>query len=433
MAYVTISGASGTNIVNTIQYTSAATAALAQAAAANISSLITSSQATQASLNSGTAPTGTFIASIGSTVDTNVGPVTANNISTAVGFTINNLANTIASNSRFSFGNESVISGIGNLNFSDNAASTQIFAGGGNNTITFSSFSSNGSFTGDGANQIGVNTTSGVTSVFGTAASTDTIYGGSASSNIAYKSTAGSSAFILERNANLTVFGGAGGSTTVFGGANSGLTSPSGAGTLTVVNGQGFFIGGSGGPNIMSTSSIGGTTLVGGGNGDVLTSNGQGDIISGGSGLSTINASNSVGGDSLAGVQNGASVIYGSKSIGDAIFLTNSSITGALNGTSYTGADIFLHTGASTALYGLNSTVANIIYAGAPSAGMGAEKATINDFISGTDKLVLQTSVTGAGVTIAGGAGGSTVVTTTNGSTFTFLNAPIALTDIVKS
>lgn len=437
MASVTITGASGTNIVSTIQYTSAATAALAQAAANNITSLIVPSGqgVTQVSLNAGPAGSGPIIGSIGGTNDTNAGPVSATNLTNAVALTINNTGATSAGNSRFSFGNETVISGLGNLTFADSGASTQIFTGGGTNSISFAATSSNASFTGDGSNTLTVSATSGATSVFGTGASSDTIVGGTTASSIVYKSTSGASAVILARNTNITVFGGTGGSTTVFGGGGNSFGLTEGSGNLSVSGGTGLFQGGSAGNNIMSSSSVGGTTLIGGGSGDVLSSYGAGDQLTGGSGVSTIDGSNSVGGDALAGDQVGASLIYASKSIGDVIYTTNSTVAGA----GYVGEFIDLHTGPNSLLRSLNSNVASTIVAGAPSAGSGIEQATIGDFITGLDKLVLVSSVVGSIASISNtvlvGAGGApvtqSIVHTTNGSTFTFYNASVTSGDII--
>jgi hypothetical protein len=435
MAYVTITGASGTNIVSTIQFTSAATAALAQAAVAGITSDITKG-ASQVSLNSSTSAL-PLIGSIGGTGDTNVGTVTAQNLGNALAFTINNTGQTFASNTGAfgSFANETVISGQGNLNFTDASGSTQIFTGGGNNTITFAAGSSNAAFTGDGNNQLGVNATSGATSVFGTAASSDTVYGGTTASNIVYKSTTGSSALILARSANITVFGGTGGTTTVFGGGGNTTGTVVGSGNLSVSGGTGFFEGGSAGNNIMSSSSIGGTTLVGGGNGDVLSSYGASDSLMGAAGISTLDGSNSVGGDTLSGGQSGASLIYASKTVGDVVYATNSTVAGV----GYTGEFIDLHTGPNSLLRSLNASVASTIVGGGASAGSGIEQATIGDFITGLDKLVLISSVVGgvssissAIVTNSGGqAISQSIVHTTNGSSFTFYNALVSTSDII--
>jgi len=436
MAYVTITGASGANIVSTIQYTSAATAALAQAASANITSLIVPSGqgVSQVSLNAGAAGSGPIIGSIGSTTDTNVGTVVATGLTNAVALTINNTGQTFAGNSRFSYGNETVIAGQGNLNFTDSGASTQIFTGGGTNTITFAATSSNASFTGDGINQLGVNATSGATSVFGTAASSDTIYGGTTASNIVYKSTTGSSALILARTANITVFGGTGGTTTVFGGGGGTTGTVAGSGNLSVSGGTGFFEGGSVGNNIMSSSSIGGTTLLGGGSGDVLSSYGANDVLTAGAGSSTLDGSNSVGGDTLSGSQTGASLIYASKTNGDVVYTTNSTVVGI----GYTGAFIDLHTGPNSLLRSLNANVASTIVAGGAAAGTGAEVATIGDFLTSLDKLVLMSSgvgtvssISNATLTTAGGSVTQSIVHTSNGSQFTFYNATVTIADIV--
>ena len=426
---VTITGAAGSGVVTNVQVTSATTAVIAQNAANSISSLFGSGGFGQANINSGATTSAAIVGSLGGTNSANYGTLVVQSIPNNVqSLTINNLGDTFASNSRF-IGSETVLSGTGNLNFTDNGSSTTIVTGGGNNTITFNAYSANGSFTGDGTNQIGVNSANGSASVFGTAASSDTISGGTAASNIVYTSAAGAKAFINPRSANVTVFGANGaGSTTVFGG-----TANTSTGTLTVTNGTGLFQGGTAGNNVLGSSTVGGTTLIGGGSGDLLQSRGTGDMLIGASGASTLDGSFSAGGVTLSGGSTGSSLIYASKTQGDVVLTTNSTV----QGIGYVGEFIDLHTGPNSLLRSLNSSVSSTIIGGGGTTS-GAQFASVGDFISGIDKLLLVTSVVGAATLTTGtvaGAGSQPLaysqVTTTNGSNFIFYNATLTSADIV--
>lgn len=428
MPTVTITGAAGTGVVNFLNVTSASTAAIAQAAADNITSLFAFSIGQQ-NVNTGYAGGSQIVGSLGSASQSSVGTLSPTLNSNVVALTINNSDTTTAANARF-MGSQTVLAGSGNLNFTDNAGSTYIITGGGTNNITFSSFSSNGTFNGDGANTINVNATAGTTSVFGTGSSTDTIQGSSTGSNIVYTSATSATAFINPSTSNITVFGAGGvGSTTVFGGANS-----PGTGKLKVVDGQGLFQGGTAGTNIMNSSSVGSTTLIGGGNNDVLSSKGVGDFVkASGIGVSTLDASYSKGGVTLQGSNSGASLIYASQTQGDTIFTTASTYdTG-----SFVGEFIQLHTGPNSLFRSLNNSVSSSIVGGGGSqAANTIQKATMGDFISGLDKLVLVSSVVGAYYGLATGSYGPgagqvyTNVQTANGSLFTFYNSTLTTNDI---
>ena len=425
MPTVTIAGASGAGVVNYINVTTASTAAIAQAAADNISSLFTS--VGQANINSGIPSGGQIVGSLGSTSQSNVGNLSTTLTNNVVALTVNNSGNTTASNLRFT-GGETVLSGTGNLTFTDNGSGTYIITGGGTNAITFATNSTGGTFLGDGANTITVNAIGGTTSVFGTAGSTDTIQGGSGS-NIVYSSAAGANAFINPGNSNITVFGAGGvGSTTVFGGANT-----PGTGRLTVTDGNGLFQGGTAGTNIMGSSSVGGTTLIGGGNNDMLSSKGVGDFVkAGGIGVSTLDASYSKGSVTLQGSSSGASLIYASQTQGDTIYTTNSTYDAG----PFVGEFVQLHTGPNSLFRSLNNTVASTVMGGGGVGNTGVQHATFGDFISGLDKLLLVSSVVGNYYGMATGSYGPgagqvyTNVQTANGSVFTFYNTTLTASDI---
>ncbi len=428
MPTVTITGASGAGVVNFLTVTSASTLAVAQAAADNISSLFGGSIGQQ-NVNSGYSGGTQIIGSLGSASQSSVGSLSPTLNSNVVALTINNSDTTTVSNARF-MGSQTVLAGSGNLNFTDKAGSTYVITGGGTNNITFSSFSSNGTFNGDGANTINVNATAGTTSIFGTGSSTDTIQGSSTGSNIVYTAANGATAFINPSASNITVFGAGGvGSTTVFGGVGT-----PGIGKLTVVDGNGYFQGGTAGTNIMSSSSVGGATLIGGGNNDFLSAKGVGDVVkAGGLGVSTLDASYSKGGVTLQGSNSGASLIYASQTQGDTIFTTSS----IYNAGPFVGEFIQLHTGPNSLFRSLNNSVSStIVGGGGGQAANSVQHATMGDFISGLDKLVLVSSVVGAYYGLATGSYGPgagqvyTNVQTANGSLFTFYNSTVTTNDI---
>lgn len=433
MPQATLAGGSttGPNAVITIQNNSSQAQVAAQTAFNNISALL-GQGFSDININAGAPPTGLIVGSVGGTSDTNSGTINLGTLGANVqALTINNTGSTTAANSKY-VGNESIVSGTGNLTFTDSGASTVIVTGGGTNTITFGSGSTNASFSGDGANTLTVNTTGGATSVFGTSASSDTIIGSSATlaGGITYTSAASAKAFINPGAANVTVFGAAGaGTETVFGGASVNSFS----GKLTVTDGTGYFQGGTAGGNQLGSSTVGSTTLIGGGSGDVLTAKGISDKLIAGAGMATLDGSNSAGGDFFFASSNGASLMYGGKSVGDTFFTNNSTVMGA----GYTGSFIDLHTGPNSQLRGLNSNVPGTVAVG--FSGSGANFATVGDFVSGVDKLVLNTAVTGSSFTLTSGTliGSSgpvayTNVQTSNGSLITVYNAVVTNNDVIK-
>jgi hypothetical protein len=88
-------------------------------------------------------------------------------------------------------------------------------------------------------------------------------------------------------------------------------------------------------------------------------------------------------------------------------------------------------------LNGASQALGSSVEGAVSGAANSAQFATISDFISGTDKLVLNVSNGNAAVTIGGVStviGGNTVaystVTTSNGSVFTFLGTTVTSHDI---
>lgn len=431
MANVTIPGSSAGGVTD-ITVTTTATSAILQQATQAIATLIATNPTAgnAANFGGGLWPT---VLSIGGSVPGGYGPETVNGIGQSNKVVlVNNTDPVVASNADgVGITRETVMAGNGSFTFTDNGACDQIFTGGGNNNITFAANSYNGQFLGDGYNKITVQSTSGVTTIIGTTGSTDTIVGTAGSSGgIYYVETNDSMAIITPNSHNVTVVGtSAGGATSVFG--------TSFTGSLYVSNGTGYFAGGTNStnspavPNALQSSVGGGTTLIGGGAGDVLTSVGKGDILQAGLGAETLDGSGAAGGSTIFGSAYGSQVIFAGSTVGDVIYTTNSTTAGSYNGTSpsisFVGEFINLHTAPSGALDGNGISGANTIVAGA--SGSGVQSATINDFISGHDKLVLTASNTGLGVstvTAASVVGGTsmnvTTVTTGNGSTFTFLN-----------
>lgn len=421
MPVATINGGSGSDVVNAIPFTSQQALLQGQSVLNTLSNLLSNGY-TNVNINAGAPASGLLIGSVDGSRNVNLGALT-NNIQALM---VSNTGTTTASNSRF-IGNASVVAGQGGLTFTDNGGSTSIAVGGGTNAVTFSSNSTNAYFIGDGINTLTVATASGTTSVYGTNASTDTITG---SGNIVYTSSASASAFINPGAANVTVFGaGGGGSETVFGGASTNTFS----GMLTVTDGTGYFQGGTAGNNTMGSSSIGSTTLIGGGNGDVLSAKGVKDVLVAGGGSSTLDGSHSTGGDSFWASSTGSSLMYGGDSQGDTFYINNSTA----QGVGFTGSFIDLHTGPNSQLRGLNSNVASTVNVGFANAG--ANYATVGDFVTGLDKLVLNTAITGANYTLSNGTMGNgttqiaySTLQTSNGSLVTFYNATITNNDIVK-
>lgn len=176
-------------------------------------------------------------------------------------------------------------------------------------------------------------------------------------------------AFITPGASDIIIVPGSSGSATLFGGSatigGTELTAPAFTGTATVFGGTGYYEGGSGGGNIMLTSTLAGsTTLIGGaGTGDTLVSYGADNSVYGGAGSDMMWDAGS-GGDTLVS-NGGTDTIYGSSYGNNTIGLGND--TTWVNGYG-TGAD--------------SSASGNIYY---QVAGQSGTIDYIFDFKSGTD------------------------------------------------
>lgn len=425
---VTIIGASGAGIVSQVPVTSTSTYNYATIAAANISALISGGGTYgQASVTNGYSGSVPVVGSVGNfgTPSTNIVANVGTLSNLVQALVINNLGTTTAANAQF-VGGETVLSGTGNLNFTDNGASTTIITGGGTNTVTFSSKSIGGTLYGDGTNTVNVNSASGVTSIYGTSSSTDTITG-VAGTKITYTEVAGSTAIIEPNGANVTVFGGTGGAVSVFGGGIGG--------SLNVSGGTGYFAAGTSGGSLMSSGTLGSTTLVGGGNGDIMNSNGTGDVLIAGSGAESLNALNSPGGDYLYAGATGNAFMYGSYQYSDTFYTSTSTTNYVVNSaTLFEGSFVAMHTLPNGVLRAANN-VSDTLAVGFNDLAGAANYSAVYDFISGTDKVVLDTVGTGASYSLTYGATNglsSTTLTTTNGSTILFYNAHVVASDVTS-
>lgn len=426
MPQATISGSTGPISAIAIKITSDQAQAAAQRALNNISNLISSQGFTVRDITNGNFPNISTVGLISGTKDVNLGLLLSN----VQALIILNTGTTNVGNLK-EISNEFVVAASGGLIFNDNGASTSIVTSGGTNIVNFGTSSNNSVFVGDGSNTLNISTASGITSVFGTSYSADTIIGSAyAKSDVAYTSEENSSVFINPSAGNVTVFGNGGlGSETVFGGSLINTFT----GRLIVVDGTGYFQAGTTGNNVLGSSTVGSTTLIGGGGNDVLSAKGVNDVLVAGSGSETLDGSYSAGGDTFWASSTGTSLMYGSALIGDTFFTNNSTVLGV----GFTGSFINFHTTPNAQLRGLNSSIPNILAIG--FSEKSANYATIGDFISGVDKLVINTAVTGSNYTLTSGnligPSGSVLYTnlqTANGSIITIYNAILTNNDVIK-
>ncbi len=394
----------------------------------NVTTLKTSSLANQALgliANTPTANTvligGASPGSYGTTVMTIPASASVAVIDNTDPTTVTNTANT---------SHQVIYAGIGTMSITDLGTADTIVAGGGNDVFTFGLTSNNATLLADGSNTINVNTAAGTTTIYATSASSDTIVGNSITGGgIDYVSTGGSVAFIDPGSHNATVIGTGGGIenvSSVYGGVPF-------SGSLTLVDGTGYFVGGSAGNNTMASSTVGSTTLIGGGANDVLSSKGNGDMLIAGSGAETLQGVSSAGGVTFTANNLGTDVMLastiagGGLNQGDVFYASNSTLVGTLSmsgpysGYHFEGSFIDLHTNLLN--QSTNTTGGQIV-----GNAFGAPQfATIGDFISGKDKLVLDATssitptITGGVIINGGNLYSETTVTTSNGSTFVFL------------
>jgi len=380
-----------TSGVTQIPQNTSGNTATAQALVNGISTINGGSQVSgnTLSLTNPISTTTPVVVGIGGTTPTNAGTITGSLSANVVAVVINNTSPTTLSTSQYG-GNESIVGGNGGLTLTDNSFFSTVNVGGGTNSDIMQG--AGDSFTGDGSNTITLNAANrgAADSVTGTSGSSDTIVGSTGSTvGLVYTDGgSGSTALINPTAGNVTIVGGSG-SETVFGSAaalgGGVVTAKAFTGTLTVTNGTGYFAGGSGGSNVLGSSTLGGTTLVGGGSGDVLTSKGAKDLLVAGTGNETLNASGSAGGVNMFGNAAGATLMYGSASQGDNFWLANSTVAG----TGFLGAFVALHTAPNSAINSLNSNVSNNVNIGGMSStlGAGGTDASVYDFISGVDKV----------------------------------------------
>ncbi len=233
------------------------------------------------------------------------------------------------------------------------------------------------------------------------------------------------SAFIEPGAGNILIMPGSTGSATLFGGTGSfggaTISAADFTGSATVMGGTGYYQGGSAGNNFLLSSTVSGaTTLIGGGNNDILASFASDNTLFGGLGNEVLIGANTsgTGNDFISG--SGADTIWGSA-------------TG--NNTIGFGAD-------STLAYGQHGT-ATLGYSGNlyyQAAAGGVDN--IGDFLPGTDVFSLTLTASAenvAAVTVTGlqyYAPGSTSpfgtdgtqATLSDGSTINFLHS-----DVTKS
>ncbi len=232
-------------------------------------------------------------------------------------------------------------------------------------------------------------------------------------------------AFIEPGAGNILILPGSTGTATLFGGTGSfggaTISAADFTGSATVMGGTGYYQGGSAGDNILLSSTVNAaTTLIGGGNNDILASDASGNTLIGGAGAENLIGVNTIGSgnDFIGG--SGADTIWGS-------------VTG--NNTIGFGAD-------STLAYGQHAAASvgytgNVYY---QAAAGGVDN--IGDFLPGTDVFSLTQSAiaeNGGAVSVTGlqyDAPGSTSpfgtdgtqATLSDGSTINFLHS-----DVTKS
>lgn len=242
----------------------------------------------------------------------------------------------------------------------------------------------------------------------------------------------GGKAIINPGAANVTVFGNVGkGTATVFGTSavidGKTVTAEAFTGKLTLVDGQGYFIGGTGGGNRLFTSTVtGSATLQGGGTGDLLFSRGAGQVLIAGAGAETLTGfvvDASVGGSTFFS-GGGDATIFGNTGGGNIFGL---------------GAGLSLIDGRDEGAItkaGLGTGKANTFFDAAPGGTH-----LVSDFVSGLDTFNLSISTgaqsvaslkffnTGdAGSPFTKGAG--TELKLSGGTTILFFDTNVKSTDI---
>jgi hypothetical protein len=224
-------------------------------------------------------------------------------------------------------------------------------------------------------------------------------------------SAGGGLGFIQPNGADVVVLPGGASSETLFGGANQ----------ATVAGGIGMFTGGTGGGNLLQSGTVAATTLIGGGNGDVLFVSGVGQTIQTGNGTGVIAtaAAVTVGGGDNYTTGTGTGTIFGAQDGGDTY---NIGGNGTYELAIFHGTGLATTGTQNTTVLGGGNTVQEL------AAGAGA-KISIADWEAGqisaggtiaVDEFLLN----GVTANLAASAG-NTVATLSDGTVVTFLNASV--------
>ncbi|MCW3477669.1 hypothetical protein [Limobrevibacterium gyesilva] len=240
---------------------------------------------------------------------------------------------------------------------------------------------------------------------------------GSTTYFMANGSNGGGGAFINPGAGDIVVFPGGTSSATLFGGTkvfgDQTITGAAFTGSATVGGASGYYEGGSAGHNLLKSSTVAGaTTLVGGGDGDILFVSGAHDVAVTGSGQNVIIATDStVNGGATYGVSGGTGTVLGAQSGHNSFFLGSGNYT--LAGFHDVGSGTFA------------GSVYNILSATVGGAG----NFTIVDFlpslVSGSTTVSYdKVELGGLTATISTSGANSTAVLS-DGTTITFQNAHV--------
>ena len=453
---VTILGAGGATLL--LPFTSAATAAAAQAALAVINSL--NAAGFEQGVN--TAPSTGLIALPDPSPllgDVNVtGAAGTQSFLGALPSAYNLLVNTSSGFTAAVGGqNTEVFSGgSGSLTYYNTSTAGKIFLGGGSGvasilegysgaaatvsldgqaqidgttgSTTVNAFAGSFAHIVEGAGNVSVVAQPGASTIFvdgaNNAAPTVTVTG-TAGSVITYVPGTGSG-FINPGAGSVVVavFGGSG-SETLFGGAATiggvAVNAPAFTGNATVFAGLGYFQGGSAGGNILLSGTVAGaTTLIGGGAGDQLFGYGVGDQLIAGSGNETLIGG--TGSPTLGGSANSAAggefFATGASSLSTTTLFGDQSGADTISMGGGTSTIVLSHQ--TVAATGISSTSGNSLL---QQAGITTGSSTILGFAAQSygfgafDKISLANGVT---VAFTNDANSNEVATLSNGTTITF-------------
>ena len=439
---VTVLGASGSTV--TIPFTSAANAAAAQTALYKISQLVQASVLTQYQYpGTGTVPAPALL---GGVVVSGATPVNVGALPTNTWSMVNNADNAVPTVVGLAGGGTvaatlpgttvvgaftpmTVASGTSGIMFLNVSSNAEVYLGGGNNYIyerdaaakavigvdagtsyieaqmgatTINAFDGAGMLVqAGGTGSTLINAQGGQTSFWvysdTSGGAAVTLTGASAGSKITYVGTNHASTFLNPGAGDITVFGSFGGDSTgtatLFGGTaalgGATVTAPAFTGAATVYGGTGYFAGGTGGANLMHTSTVtASTTLVGGHDGDTLYNHAAGNFLISGAGAETLfGVQDTTTGGSNFQLSSGDTTVFGDALGGNHFFL---------------GAGLGLIEGS----WANTHAIANYY-----SVANGGGSTLVTDFISGLDKFSVSLSAGAPSVSsltyYAAGAGGS--------------------------